>query len=406
MNIEAAKAVADAVRTSLGPRGMDKMVASASGEVVITNDGATILNKMTLEQPAAKMLVDLSRSQDVVAGDGTTSVVVICGALLKKSLELLDRGVHPTVISDAFNRAAAKAVEVRGEGGGGGCGGGARGGGAAREGSTPASVGSASVGAGPPPSCPHTPARSAPLAHQPTHPGAHRRCNPRGPGRPRGAHSRRRHVPLLKGGGATLWPAGAHGRGRADARLRPRAPRHGRLEGCQGGLAGLSLSLSLSSALAAAACAAPPRAPRPDLSHSPPAPAPCPVPALASPRWWARPAALSMTLRWWRAWCWTSLLSSRRGGPRAWRTRASRSSSSASRPPRQTWRTASSSATMQPWTACSRCVRRVVGVCGVVVGGGRAAWRRAVHGRGGEGSSACGRAPARAHPQRTRNTPP
>lgn len=112
MNIEAAKAVADAIRTSLGPRGMDKMVAQADGEVIITNDGATILNKMKVEQPAAKMLVDLAKSQDVVAGDGTTSVTVLCGALLKKSLEMLEKGVHPTVISDAFGKAADKAVEI------------------------------------------------------------------------------------------------------------------------------------------------------------------------------------------------------------------------------------------------------------------------------------------------------
>lgn len=112
MNIEAAKAVADAVRTSLGPRGMDKMVAQADGEVIITNDGATILNKMMVEQPAAKMLVELSKSQDVVAGDGTTSVVVLCGALLKKSLELLDKGIHPTIISDAFDSACQRAVEM------------------------------------------------------------------------------------------------------------------------------------------------------------------------------------------------------------------------------------------------------------------------------------------------------
>lgn len=111
-NIEAAKAVADAVRTSLGPRGMDKMVAAPGGEVIITNDGATILNKMTVTQPAAKMLVELSKAQDVVAGDGTTSVVVICGAMLKKAQDLLARGVHPTVISDAFGKAANKATEV------------------------------------------------------------------------------------------------------------------------------------------------------------------------------------------------------------------------------------------------------------------------------------------------------
>eukprot|EP00891_Asterochloris_glomerata_P008829 jgi/Astpho2/8829/fgenesh1_pm.00129_%23_7_t len=111
-NIEAAKAVADAVRTSLGPRGMDKMVCQADGEVIITNDGATILNKMIVTQPAAKMLVELAKSQDIVAGDGTTSVTVICGALLKKCLDLLERGVHPTIISDAFLKAAQKANEV------------------------------------------------------------------------------------------------------------------------------------------------------------------------------------------------------------------------------------------------------------------------------------------------------
>jgi len=111
-NIDAAKAVADAVRTSLGPRGMDKMINNPDGEVLITNDGATILQKMTVTQPAAKMLVELSKSQDVVAGDGTTSVVVICGALLKKCSELLEKGVHPTVISDSFQTAASKAMEI------------------------------------------------------------------------------------------------------------------------------------------------------------------------------------------------------------------------------------------------------------------------------------------------------
>ena len=111
-NIEAAKAVADAVRTSLGPRGMDKMVCQSNGEVVITNDGATILNKMTVTQPAAKMLVELARSQDAAAGDGTTSVTVICGALLTACLKLLERGMHPTVVSDGFARAAEVALEA------------------------------------------------------------------------------------------------------------------------------------------------------------------------------------------------------------------------------------------------------------------------------------------------------
>ncbi|KAH9545897.1 hypothetical protein CY35_12G070300 [Sphagnum magellanicum] len=111
-NILAAKAVADAVRTSLGPRGMDKMLSSANGDVIITNDGATILNKMEVTQPAAKMLVELSKSQDIVAGDGTTTVVVLAGALLKQCLNLLGKGLHPTIISEAFHKASEKAVEV------------------------------------------------------------------------------------------------------------------------------------------------------------------------------------------------------------------------------------------------------------------------------------------------------
>ncbi|OMP10776.1 Chaperonin Cpn60/TCP-1 [Corchorus olitorius] len=111
-NINAARAVADAVRTSLGPKGMDKMISTANGEVIITNDGATILNKMEVLQPAAKMLVELSKSQDAAAGDGTTTVVVIAGALLKQCLSLLSNGIHPTVISDSLHKASNKAVDV------------------------------------------------------------------------------------------------------------------------------------------------------------------------------------------------------------------------------------------------------------------------------------------------------
>lgn len=111
-NITAAKAVADAVRTSLGPRGMDKMVQTNTGEVLITNDGATILEQMQVEHPAAKMLVQLSRSQDVVAGDGTTSVVVICGALLSAALDLLGSGIHPSAISDAFQVALDMSLDI------------------------------------------------------------------------------------------------------------------------------------------------------------------------------------------------------------------------------------------------------------------------------------------------------
>lgn len=111
-NIIAAKAVADAVRTSLGPRGMDKMVQRETGSVLITNDGATILKEMKLEHPAAKMLVQLSKSQDVVAGDGTTSVVVLCGALLTAALGLLNQGIHPSAISDAFQTALNHSLSI------------------------------------------------------------------------------------------------------------------------------------------------------------------------------------------------------------------------------------------------------------------------------------------------------
>ena len=111
-NIVSAKAVAAAVRTSLGPRGMDKMIQGSQGGVIITNDGATILRKMELNQPAAKMLQGLSRSQDIEAGDGTTSVVVIAGALLDAVDKLLNKAVHPTRISEAFKKCADKCEEI------------------------------------------------------------------------------------------------------------------------------------------------------------------------------------------------------------------------------------------------------------------------------------------------------
>ncbi|KAI5815458.1 chaperonin Cpn60/TCP-1 family [Pyronema omphalodes] len=111
-NIMAARAVADAIRTSLGPRGMDKMIQSGKGKTLITNDGHTILKEMAVMHPAAKMLVDLSAAQDVEAGDGTTSVVVICGSLLGAAEKLLGKGLHPTVIAESFQRAAAKSVEI------------------------------------------------------------------------------------------------------------------------------------------------------------------------------------------------------------------------------------------------------------------------------------------------------
>ena len=100
------------VRSSLGPRGMDKMISSPKGEVVITNDGATILKQMEVSHPTAKMLVDLSASQDVEAGDGTTTVTVIAGSLLNQAQILLEKGIHPTVISESFLLAARKSEEI------------------------------------------------------------------------------------------------------------------------------------------------------------------------------------------------------------------------------------------------------------------------------------------------------
>jgi len=111
-NILAARAVADTVRTSLGPKGMDKMIQDPKGEVVITNDGATILKQMKLAHPTAKMMVELSAAQDVEAGDGTTSVVVIAGALLQAAEKLLSKGIHPQTITEAFLQAADKAEEI------------------------------------------------------------------------------------------------------------------------------------------------------------------------------------------------------------------------------------------------------------------------------------------------------
>ncbi|KAI9512095.1 chaperonin Cpn60/TCP-1 family [Russula earlei] len=103
-HILAAKTVANIIRTSLGPRGLDKILISPDGEITVTNDGATILSQMEVEHQIAKLLVQLSRSQDDEIGDGTTGVVVLAGALLEQSEALLDRGIHPTRIADGFDR--------------------------------------------------------------------------------------------------------------------------------------------------------------------------------------------------------------------------------------------------------------------------------------------------------------
>ncbi|KJA27114.1 hypothetical protein HYPSUDRAFT_75070 [Hypholoma sublateritium FD-334 SS-4] len=110
-NMVAAKAISDAVRTSLGPRGMDKMIQTSKGEVIVTNDGATILKSVQALHPAAKMLVDLSAAQDIEAGDGTTSVVVLAGSFLGAAEKMLEKGIHPTIVAESFLRASTKAVE-------------------------------------------------------------------------------------------------------------------------------------------------------------------------------------------------------------------------------------------------------------------------------------------------------
>jgi thermosome len=112
MNIAAAKAVAGAVRTTLGPKGMDKMLVDTIGDVVITNDGVTILKEMDIEHPAAKMMVEVAKTQDDEVGDGTTTAVVIAGELLKKAEELLEQNIHPTVITQGYRQAAEKAQEL------------------------------------------------------------------------------------------------------------------------------------------------------------------------------------------------------------------------------------------------------------------------------------------------------
>lgn len=111
-NIAAARLVADAVRSTLGPKGMDKMLVDSIGDVVITNDGATILDEMKIEHPAAKMMVEVAKTQDENVGDGTTTAVILAGELLKKAEDLLDQEIHPTVITKGFRLAKAKALEV------------------------------------------------------------------------------------------------------------------------------------------------------------------------------------------------------------------------------------------------------------------------------------------------------
>jgi len=114
-NIMAAKLVAETVRSTLGPKGMDKMLVDSMGDVVITNDGVTILEEMQIEHPAAKMIVEIAKTQEDEVGDGTTSAVVFAGELLKNAEALLEKNIHPTIVAKGFRMAEAKAQEILNE---------------------------------------------------------------------------------------------------------------------------------------------------------------------------------------------------------------------------------------------------------------------------------------------------
>jgi len=111
-NIMAARIVAEAIKSALGPKGMDKMLVDSFGDVTITSDGRTILDEMDIQHPAAKMMVEVSKTQDNEAGDGTTTAVVIAGELLTKAEELIEKNIHPTIIIDGYKKAAEKALET------------------------------------------------------------------------------------------------------------------------------------------------------------------------------------------------------------------------------------------------------------------------------------------------------
>jgi len=111
-NITAAVAIADAVKSTLGPKGMDKMLVDSMGDVIISNDGATLLKEMDIEHPAAKMILEVAKSQDEQCGDGTTSAVILTGELLKTAGLLLDKHIHPTIMTSGYKHAANKAIEI------------------------------------------------------------------------------------------------------------------------------------------------------------------------------------------------------------------------------------------------------------------------------------------------------
>ncbi|MCL2642840.1 MAG: TCP-1/cpn60 chaperonin family protein [Candidatus Bathyarchaeota archaeon] len=114
-NIMAARVIGEVLKTTLGPRGMDKMLIDSLGDITITNDGATILKEIDVEHPAAKMMVEIAKTQDDMVGDGTTSAVVLASELLKKAEELLEQNIHPTTLVSGYRKAAQKAIEIIGE---------------------------------------------------------------------------------------------------------------------------------------------------------------------------------------------------------------------------------------------------------------------------------------------------
>ena len=111
-NITAAKAIAGAVRTTLGPRGMDKMLVDSTGDIVITNDGATILSEIAVQHPGAKMVIEVARTQDNEVGDGTTTAVILVGALMEQAETMLEQGIHPTVIAEGYRLGMKKSLEI------------------------------------------------------------------------------------------------------------------------------------------------------------------------------------------------------------------------------------------------------------------------------------------------------
>ena len=111
-NMMAAQVIAEVLKSTLGPRGMDKMLIDSLGDITITNDGATVLDEIDVQHPAAKMIIEVAKTQDDEVGDGTTTSVILSGELLKKAGELIDENVHPSIIISGYQKAAEKALEV------------------------------------------------------------------------------------------------------------------------------------------------------------------------------------------------------------------------------------------------------------------------------------------------------